>query len=293
MIILWILCGFFIVISAILAVKLFLKNKDLDELSLEFKNNLEQETNTLLMLSTRNRHVCKIAVEINNGLKQLHQQRRKYMNGDWELKNAVTNISHDLRTPLTAICGYLELLEQEDNPEIMKSYIAQIQNRTECMKELTEELFRYSVIVSSWENTCEHVNLNKALEECLLAYYGAFTQRQIEPVIDICNKYIERNIDISAFNRIISNILVNVLKYSDGDLYVKLSNNGTITFSNSALNLTPVIVDRLFDRFYTVETGYSSTGLGLSIAKNLVERMGGNIQAYYEKSKLIILLNFK
>ena len=90
---------------------------------------------------------------------------------------------------------------------------------------------------------------------------------------------------------IVSNILSNILKYSDGDLYVKLHINGMITFTNSARNLTPVIVERLFDRFYTVETGQNSTGLGLSIAKTLVEQMGGKIKATYQDNKLTISLN--
>ncbi len=95
------------------------------------------------------------------------------------------------------------------------------------------------------------------------------------------------------FLLIVSNILSNVLKYSDQDLFVQLYSDGTITFTNSAKNLTPVMVERLFDRFYTVETGQNSTGLGLSIAKALVERIGGQIQAVYEDQKLTIVLKFR
>ncbi len=289
----WILCGILLILNFILVLKILFVKKDLDELVIEFRNCLKKETNNLLTLPTHDYHVRKIASEINSELKLLRKQRHSYMNGDRELKEAVTNISHDLRTPLTAIYGYLDLLESEDKSEDVKFYIDQIQNRTDAMKQLTEELFRYSVITSTWEKNSQDVVLNKALEECLLAYCGAFAQQNIEPTVEIPNRAVHCRIDLAAFNRIVGNILSNVLKYSDGDLNVKLYADGTILFTNSAKDLTPVMVERLFDRFYTVETGRNSTGLGLSIAKLLTERTGGQISAVYEEGKLTISLRFK
>lgn len=289
----WILCGVLLILNFILVLKILFMKKDLDELVIEFRNCLKKETNNLLTLPTHDYHVRKIASEINSELKLLRKQRHSYMNGDRELKEAVTNISHDLRTPLTAIYGYLDLLESEDKSEDVKFYIDQIQNRTDAMKQLTEELFRYSVITSTWEKNSQDVVLNKALEECLLAYCGAFAQQNIEPTVEIPNRAVHCRIDLAAFNRIVGNILSNVLKYSDGDLNVKLYADGTILFTNSAKDLTPVMVERLFDRFYTVETGRNSTGLGLSIAKLLTERTGGQISAVYEEGKLTISLRFK
>lgn len=289
----WILCGVLLILNFILVLKILFVKKDLDELVIEFRNCLKKETNNLLTLPTHDYHVRKIASEINSELKLLRKQRHSYMNGDRELKEAVTNISHDLRTPLTAIYGYLDLLESEDKSEDVKFYIDQIQNRTDAMKQLTEELFRYSVITSTWEKNSQDVVLNKALEECLLAYCGAFAQQNIEPTVEIPNRAVHCRIDLAAFNRIVGNILSNVLKYSDGDLNVKLYADGTILFTNSAKDLTPVMVERLFDRFYTVETGRNSTGLGLSIAKLLTERTGGQISAVYEEGKLTISLRFK
>lgn len=289
----WILCGILLILNFILVLKILFVKKDLDELVIEFRNCLKKETNNLLTLPTHDYHVRKIASEINSELKLLRKQRHSYMNGDRELKEAVTNISHDLRTPLTAIYGYLDLLESEDKSEDVKFYIDQIQNRTDAMKQLTEELFRYSVITSTWEKKSQDVVLNKALEECLLAYCGAFAQQNIEPTVEIPNRAVHCRIDLAAFNRIVGNILSNVLKYSDGDLNVKLYADGTILFTNSAKDLTPVMMERLFDRFYTVETGRNSTGLGLSIAKLLTEHTGGQISAVYEEGKLTISLRFK
>jgi len=102
-----------------------------------------------------------------------------------ELKEAVTNITHDLRTPLTAINGYLELLDREEKSENVQRYLAQIQNRTESLKNLTEELFRYSVVTSSQELRMERVDIVRALEENLLSFYAVMKEKGIRPEIKL------------------------------------------------------------------------------------------------------------
>ena len=99
---------------------------------------------------------------------------------------------------------------------------------------------------------------------------------------------IVRSLDAAALRRIFDNILSNAVKYSDGVLTVVLTPDGTVTFSNRASALSRVEAARLFDRFYTVETARNSTGLGLSIAKLLTEKMGGTITAEYKNERLYI-----
>ena len=99
---------------------------------------------------------------------------------------------------------------------------------------------------------------------------------------------IMRNASRTDLSRIFSNLLNNAVKYSDGDLIITLSDTGEITFSNTARELSAVEVEQLFDRFYTVRSARNSTGLGLSIARTLAERMGGTISADYENSRLTI-----
>ena len=136
------------------------------------------------------------------------------------------------------------------------------------------------------------LDLRGALEEALLSFYGAMEQRNITPEIQLPESRVERCLDPSALSRIFSNILGNALKYSSGDLTVCMDQEGTIVFTNAAAGLTTVTAGRLFDRFYTVQTGSSSTGLGLSIAKLLTERMNGSIGAEYRDGKLSITLRF-
>lgn len=217
----------------------------------------------------------------------------KLQTGNDELTTAVTNISHDLRTPLTAICGYLDLLAQEPQSEKSGRYLAVIRERTDAMRSLTEELFHYSVITATTDELhIEGVSLNDILEQSLAGFYGALSARGITPEIRIPEAAVVRKLDAAALRRIFDNILSNAVKYSDGDLTIRLWPDGTVSFSNSAPSLSRVQAEHLFDRFYTVETARNSTGLGLSIAKLLTEKMGGTITAKYENGRLQICIAF-
>ena len=99
----------------------------------ELEEKLELDTNTLLSISSGDRAVRMLAARINAQLRGLRKERLRLQNGDAELKTAITNISHDLRTPLTAICGYLDLLEQENHTENSRRYLAVIRERTDAM----------------------------------------------------------------------------------------------------------------------------------------------------------------
>ena len=249
-----------------------------------------QDTNTLLSLPCRDRELRRLASALNQELRALRQERLRYQQGDKELKEAVVNISHDLRTPLTAISGYLQLLQGQDLPPDTRRYLEQIGSRTQAMKRLTEELFRYSVVVSEENLAREPVDLRRAVEEALLSFYGALEGRGIEPQVRLPEEKVERLLDPAAVNRVLGNILTNALKYSAGDLEVTLEESGRLTFSNSAPGLDPVAAGRLFDRFYTVEAARNSTGLGLSIAKELTQRMGGEMGAELHNGRLTVWL---
>lgn len=198
-----------------------------------------------------------------------------------------------MRTPLTAICGYLDLMENEEKSESVTRYLEIIRNRTENLKQLTEELFRYSVILStSGDMELEDVSLNGVLEESIAGFYGALTERNIIPVINITEVPVVKRLNKAGLSRIFSNILNNVLKYSDGDLEIVMTDEGKIVFSNTATALDEVQVGKLFDRFFTVESARNSTGLGLAIAKTMIEQMNGKISARYGEGKLNIDIYF-
>ena len=290
---LWVSIGILIAIIIALLVKIHILQKSVKEIEIAFADRLVTDTNVLIDISSSDKNVRRLANTINGQLRKLRTERRRFQQGDLELKNAVTNISHDLRTPLTAICGYLELLEQEEKSTTVNRYIEIIKDRVDILKQLSEELFKYSVIISTKNNiTKEQVIINTVLEESIAAFYTVLTERNIVPEIQISETKVVRMLDRSALSRVFSNLISNVIKYSDGDLKIVLSENGEIAFSNMASGLDEIQVGRLFDRFYTVEAARKSTGLGLTISKTLVEQMKGTISATYENNRLSIHIFF-
>ena len=286
------ICVLLAIAVIVLLIKIYFMKKSAKEISEKLSEKLSEDTNTLIDISSGDRDMRTLAENLNVQLKQLRDERRRFKHGDTELKEAVTNISHDLRTPLTAVCGYLDLLEREEASYTVKNYLGQIRGRTEAMKQLTEELFRYSVVASVKPLSMEKLCLNNILEETIADFYGIISERGIAPEIEITETRVERIVDKSALKRIFGNIIGNAVKYSRGDLFVRMTAEGEITFSNTAENLNAVTVGKLFDRFYTVETARNSTGLGLSIAKLLAEQMGGQITAEYIEKMLLIRLKF-
>lgn len=287
------LCAILFTAVLFLLLKVCLMRRAAREIYEGFAEKLRTDTNTLIDISSNDGRMRALADGINKQLMLLRKEHNRYTQGDMELKTAITNISHDIRTPLTTICGYLDIMKRMEKPPKIAEYLDIIDERAEFMEQLTEELFRYSVILSEDSaGESEEVFVNQVLAESVSGYYAVLTKHGITPNIHITENKIIRMLNKTSLSRVFSNLLNNAVKYSDGDLEITLSDTGEIVFSNSAKLLSSVQVKRLFDRFYTVETARNSTGLGLSIAKTLVERMGGGISAEYNENVLNIKIVF-
>ena len=286
------ICSLALAALCLLAYLLVLRHS-LREAAEELDEKLRTDTNTLISISSGDRAMQSLVTHINRQLQALRRERLRLHSGNAELTAAVTNVSHDLRTPLTALCGYLDLLEQEPQTEAAARYLAVIRERTDAMRALTEELFRYSVLTATADELhTEPVCLNDVLEQSLAGFYGALSARGITPSVQLPEEKVIRPLDAAALRRVFDNILSNAAKYSDGDLAVVLAPDGEVTFSNRASALSRVEAARLFDRFYTVDSARGSTGLGLSIAKLLTEKLHGTISADYENETLRICIAF-
>lgn len=286
------ICSLALAALCLLAYLLVLRHS-LREAAEELDEKLRTDTNTLISISSGDRAMQSLVTHINRQLQALRRERLRLHSGNAELTAAVTNVSHDLRTPLTALCGYLDLLEQEPQTEAAARYLTVIRERTDAMRALTEELFRYSVLTATADELhTEPVCLNDVLEQSLAGVYGALSARGITPSVQLPEEKVIRPLDAAALRRVFDNILSNAAKYSDGDLAVVLAPDGKVTFSNRASALSRVEAARLFDRFYTVDSARGSTGLGLSIAKLLTEKLHGTISADYENETLRICIAF-
>lgn len=295
------------VICMILIIKIYLNNKDIKKIGENLEEILTNDTNNLITVSTSNKQIKKVAGKLNTELKKLRKVKIQYENGSEELKRTITNISHDMRTPLTAISGYIELMENNIEAEeannskskIMRreenkqKYLKIIKRKTSELIELTEQLFKFSTTIDTlWKIDKENCCINEILEEILAEYYSIFKKKNIVPEINICNEMIYKNLNKNSLIRIFENILSNTIKYSDGNFKIRLERSGKIIFSNKAKKLDTTTVQKIFDRYFTVENANNVTGVGLSIAKQLVEINEGNIIAKYMDGNLVIEVQF-
>lgn len=280
------------IIIIALFIKIYIIKKSLKEVSKEIKRIMNSDTNNLITVSSDDIDITKLVNTLNDEIKNLRIQKMQYENGNQEVKTAITNISHDMRTPITAINGYIDLIKNTEDVYKKEKYINVIEKKVKDLVILTEALFDYSKTMDigvkiKKEGCC----INQLLEETLASYYTIFKEKNITPQIDIVSKNIYCEVDRNSIIRVFENILSNVAKYSDGDFKIKLNEKKEIIFSNKARSLDAVTVKKIFNRYYTVENTKKSSGIGLSIAKQLVELNGGQITAEYNNTYLIIKIN--
>ncbi len=284
-------------ICIFLLLKLFLIKKSIIEIEKNFTKILESDTNNIISISSSDKDIKNLTINLNDNLIELRKQKLKYKNGNQEFKKIVTNISHDLRTPLTALKGYIDLINKEKLSISQKKYLKIIQKKSDELNELTGQLFEFSKIIDTLEKNInlskDECCINEILEETLLSFYNIFKEKNIFPTINISNKKLYKKVNKISIVRIFENILSNVSKYSNGDFEVEMDDNGIITFSNKANSLDATSVQKIFDRYFSVENAKESTGIGLSIAKQLVEMNDGEIYAEYSRERLYIKINFR
>jgi len=164
---------------------------------------LKKQQDTLIDVSCHDKDTKLLASNINRQIRILRDEHLRYVQGDKELKAAITNISHDLRTPLTAIYSYIYLMRKSDDISEIKKYLDIIEGRAETMKQLTEELFRYSVIVSGDnEAVTEEVFVNQVLAESISSFYPVLIEKGITPQIHLTDARIVRNVNRSELARV-------------------------------------------------------------------------------------------
>ncbi|MBC5625269.1 HAMP domain-containing histidine kinase [Clostridium sp. NSJ-49] len=223
----------------------------------------------------------------------------KNKNIEEELRRSIANISHDLRTPLTSIMGYIQLINEEDTMEDeRKSYIEIIERRCSSLQKLISSFYDLSRLHSSeFKFELKKINIKNILCDNIAQYYNEFVNKEIEPIIDIEENISSIVSDDKAVNRIFSNLIGNMLKHGDGKVKISLREEDkyiVTTFCNSAKGLTTENVEKIFNRFYTADKSRSdmNTGLGLAITKSLVEGLGNSIDASLENGILNIKIKW-
>lgn len=265
--------------------------------SLRQQLHIIQNTNMDRKVSIQllNKDIEGLAMEINNILHTSKALKIKSIQKENELKDMIAGMSHDLRTPLTSIMGYVQLLDNANLTQIEKDrYIAITKQRSQALRGLLNDFYELSLIDSSdYRLMLEKINYSRLLEDMVLGKYTEFYDRGLEPTIHIDGNIIVL-CDRQALERIIENLLSNMIKYAITRTNITLGEEEQyihLTVSNDCKDINRLDIDRLFDRFYKGDRarGKQGTGLGLAIVKGLVERMDG--QVYGEKKNDELLLH--
>lgn len=280
-------------ILMLLIIKIVIIKNEINNIGTSLSNILKLDTNNLITVSTNDKDLKKLTNILNKSLKDLRNLELEYKNGNSELKSSITNISHDLRTPLTAIRGYLDLMDNNNLTEKQIKYLKVIDSKVNDLTELTEQLFDFSKSIDIQnEIKRDNICINDVLEDSIASFYSLFKEHNITPNIEICKDKVIRLLNKNMLKRIFENIMSNAIKYGEKNFNVKMYSNGIIEFSNKTDKLDKVSLEKIFDRYYTVRNAKKSNGIGLSIAKQLVELNNGDIKAKYENSYLIIEVKF-
>lgn len=276
----------------ILSVRMMALSRSVNLLTEELDMIISEESNVLLTTSSGERSVKKLVERINVELKKLLKIKSQYSKGILDLKCSAENVAHDIRTPLTAIKGYVDLLEKEEISSDGRKYFEIIKDRVEYMKALTDELFLSLSMKNRGIKTLEEIDAKSILEEALVSYYSEFQKKNIEPEIVLPENRVRIKGDEKALYRVYLNIITNALKYGE-DFKVEMNEKGDTVFSNYSPSLDSVDVNRLLDRYYTISDAKASSGIGLSISKEIIEEMGGELRVKLEENRLYISLSFQ
>lgn len=259
----------------------------------------QHETNMLITSDQKSGCVAELTDELNTLIEQTAALRKEIADNESHLKDTIINLSHDIRTPLTSMDGYFQLLLKSDDPEERQQYAAVISDRLSSLKEMLDELFTYAKLTNkAYEVELSPCAVNEILLSVLFSFYKDIKQRGIEPLVNVPEQDIFIQGNEPALRRIFQNILKNCIEHGNNQLSVRLINSADmvqIYFENDYQTQEPIDVNKVFDRFYKADGARSktSTGLGLSIAKELVERLHGSIIGNVKNDIFTITITFQ
>lgn len=292
-----------IILSLLLIIfltQLLFTRKQIKNITEQLRSYNMGKTNKKIDITILDKGIENIASEINNLIDLHAQSNSEKKSVERELRQAVANMSHDLRTPLTSILGYIQLIESHEvTKEEKKEYLAVAKDRTKRLQILLNDFFELSIIESVDHSLkFENLKMNSIVEETVMNLYDQFNERQIVPNIQIPQEKISIIADESAVKRVVENLTINAIKYSSANVAITLEKNNSnisLIIGNDVKSLTEKDVELFFDRFYTADQTRSGkgTGLGLSIAKSLIEKMNGKLSAELKDGWLYMKCDWK
>lgn len=291
---------YLLVIAAIVSLFFFIRflllKQEVKKISQQLRDYTNQKTGKKIDVTLLDKNIEQLAVQINQ-LIDLHLiEKREKIRFEDEVKQNIANMSHDLRTPLTSILGYIQIAELAETPiNEQKDALSIAKKRAKRLEMLLNDFFELSVIESAdYQLTFQMVNINILIINALVGFYDRFNERNIEPAIEMPEKDLYVFSDESVITRVMDNLISNSLKHSNGNITITLQENdekARLIVKNDAPSLTEKDAEHLFDRFYMADQSRNphNTGLGLSIVKSLMDKTNGIVTSQLQDGQLSII----
>lgn len=290
-----------VAIAVIFIVRFFWLEKQIKSLSNQIEKHVKRETRETIKISLGNRYLEELAGQVNVLIKDQNELNIEVKRHEGKLKGQIADISHDLKTPLSAVKGYVQLLEGDKlTEEQRKKFLGIIEQKADVLNNLIHDFFELSVIDSDdYTLNLEKIDVTSVVTNILLAYYSEFHKNDQKPYVELPGHAVYLMADKIALQRVIQNLLSNAIRYSEGNIRVSLKNKDdeaiVFTVENEAPSLSKEDAERLFDRFYRADasrTGGANAGLGLYIVKTLTEKMKGYVHSELKDGWLSISVVF-
>ncbi len=275
--------------------RLIFYNRQLGALITQLDFIYENETNCELTINFSDKQLNTTAEKINNILRKYKSLKLEADLREKRTKDDFTSLSHDIRTPLTAISGYFQLLCDCNDEATKNHYMTIINERIRSLQSILESIFTYSKLQNSnYTMKISRLDINELVTNNILSFYQDITNKNITPNIQLLDKPVFTNGNSEAYNRIIQNILINAIRHGHSHLELTLTACGnTIHFlcKNDVENINEINIDEVFTQFYKsdINRTHSSSGLGLSISKMLCEKMNADLSARIETPNYFVI----
>lgn len=286
-----------IVCAAILFIYILRMKRQLRNISAELDRTAENSYNRLLTVSLFDKDINRLAISINNEIDNRKKMKLRIEQTEKSMKQAIADIAHDLRTPLSVIKGELQIVSSDyDTRSELRDYVDICIDKADELKTMTDGFFELVLLESDSEKAdLKRINLTNLLMNFIAENEGLIRMHDIEPEIVFPGTTVYAMGDEQMIKRLMGNLLGNVIKYSSGSFTLELTPDSVIKISNPAKDTENIDTDRIFDRSYRADGSRKSgsAGLGLYIVKLLCEKISASAKAETDENSLTISIKLK
>ena len=252
---------------------------------------IERGSHMEIGVGCRQRDVLELCRQLNRLRQYWFQNQRQYEKAEKQLKQNITSLAHDIRTPLTGAAGYVQLAQECEDSSRREHYLNTADNRLMELGDMLEELFLYTKLTSEgFELNMSEIQVLPFLSDCLVGFYRQFEEKGITPQVEFESEGLKIWADEECLRRIFHNLIRNALLHGEGGIVIRQKGRCLI-FENLVSDNGKPDMDQIFERFYKADSSRrkGSSGLGLFIVKELAERMGGSVRAELSGEKFRII----